>query len=108
MGASAAILISCLLSPAPANAAGTHFTAGVVMEKMSAAERYTFVAGIVEGLAMARYKKEGKKPEGMKCIYNWFYETPDVMRTVSAAFEKFPSYPPGTVVDVLTRSKCGE
>lgn len=92
----------------PMIASAQSFTAGIVMEKMDAKERYTFVAGIVEGLAMARYVKDGKKPEGMKCIYAWFYENPEVMRTVSAAFERYPSYPPGTVVDVLTKTKCGE
>lgn len=77
------------------------------MEKMEAKERYAFVAGIVEGLAMARYMSDGKKPEGMKCIYDWFYENPETIRTVYAAFEKYPDYPPGTVVDVLTRKTCG-
>lgn len=78
------------------------------MEKMAGGERYAFVAGVVEGLAMARYMKDGKKPEGMKCIYDWFYEDKSTLDTIYAAFQKYPDYPPGTVVDVMTRKKCGE
>ncbi len=107
-GASAAILISSILSPAPANAAGTNFTAGVVMEKMDGVQRYTFIAGVVEGLAVARYMKDGKKPDGMNCIYDWFYDDKTTKETIYAALGKYSSYKPGAVVDVLAKQKCGE
>lgn len=106
-GRKTAFLFSVALVCSATHAAETSFTAGVVMQKMDAKERYAFVAGIVEGLAMARYKSDGKKPEGMKCIYDWFYKNPDTIKTVYTAFEKYPEYPPGTVVDVLTRKSCG-
>ena len=78
------------------------------MTKMDGKERFAFVAGVVEGLAMARYVRDGKKPDGMKCIYDWFYKEPKTADTVYAAFERYPDYPPGTVVDLLVRRKCGE
>ncbi|MCB1392914.1 hypothetical protein [Nitrobacter sp.] len=108
MGASTAILISSFLSPTPANAAGTNFTAEKVMKEMDGVQRYTFVAGVVEGLAVARYMKDGKKPAAMNCIYDWFYDDKTTKDKIYAAFEKYGSYPPGSVIDVLAKQKCGE
>ena len=84
----------------------TDMTAGVVMEKMESGERYSFVAGIVEGLAISRYLQDGKKPDGMNCIYDWFYKNPKTIENIYAAFEHYPAYPPGTVIDVMTRKSC--
>lgn len=80
--------------------------AGTIMEKMKPDERFAFVAGIIEGLAMSRYMQDGKKPEGMKCIYDWFYEHSDNVDTVYGAFERYPDYPPGTIVDLMVRKAC--
>lgn len=78
------------------------------MSKMDGKERFAFVSGVVEGLAMARFIRDGKKPEGMKCIFDWFYKEPATIDTVYAAFQRYPDYPPGTVVDLLAKRKCGE
>lgn len=82
--------------------------AGIIMSKMDGKERFAFVSGVVEGLAMARFMRDGKKPEGMKCIFDWFYKEPATIDTVYAAFQRYPDYPPGTVVDLLAKRKCGE
>lgn len=95
-----------VIGSSPASA--TDFTAGVVMSKMEGKERYAFVAGVIEGLAMSRYMRDGKKPEGMKCIYDWFYKNTGATDTVYAAFQRYPDYPPGTVVGVLIKKTCGE
>lgn len=89
-------------------AAANDFTAEKVMKDMKPAERYPFVAGIVEGLAVARYFKDGKKMNGMECIYDWFYDDKQTIDTVYAAFGRFPTYPPGSIIYSLTRQKCGE
>jgi hypothetical protein len=103
---SAAVFVACLPGCAtPANA--TDFTAGVVMEKMTADQRYSFLAGIIEGLAYARFASDGKETSGMKCIYGWFYDDPKVTDLIYAAFKKFPDYTPGAVVAVLAKRKCG-
>lgn len=81
-------------------------SAGVVMEKMREGERYSFVAGIVEGLSIARYAQDGKKPDGMNCISDWFYSDPKALDNIYAAFGRFRDYPPGSVVDALARKKC--
>lgn len=70
--------------------------------------REELATGEVEGLAIARYNKDGKQKQGMKCIYDWFYESKQIAITVEAAFSKYPKYPPGSIVDVLAKQKCGE
>lgn len=101
-------LAACLPLVLPLSAAANDFTAEKVMKEMDGVQQYTFIAGIVEGLAVARYMKDGKKPEGMNCIYDWFYDDKSTKETIFAAFEKYGSYKPGAVVDVLAKQKCGE
>lgn len=90
-----------------ANAGASEITAENVMT-LPPADRYLFITGIVEGLAIARYNKDGKQKQGMKCIYDWFYESKQIAITIEAAFSKYPKYPPGSIVDVLAKQKCGE
>ena len=73
---------------------------------MTPDERHAYVAGIVEGLAYARYAADAKQVAGMKCIYGWFYDSPDTTETVYAAFRRYPDYPPGAVVAALVKRKC--
>jgi hypothetical protein len=60
----------------------------------------------VEGLAISRYMQDGKKPDGMNCIYDWFYKTPNTVDKIYAAFDHFPAYPPGSIIDALVRKSC--
>lgn len=83
-------------------------TAKKVMTDLPAGERYLFVAGMVEGLAVARYHKDGKKKDGMECILNWFYDDKHTKESIYAAFDRYADYPPGAVIDVLAKRKCGE
>lgn len=82
--------------------------AGKVMNKMNNDQRTGYIAGIIEGLAIARYNKDGKKSEGPDCIYDWYYREDGTLRAIFAAFDKYPTYPPGSIVDVLVKQKCGE
>ena len=84
------------------------FTAEKVMKGMDAKDRYVYLAGVVEGLAVARYMKDGKQKVGMECIYDWFYQDKKTVDVIYAAFEKYPTYPLGSVMDVLSKRKCGE
>lgn len=97
--------VSFLLGAGPA--AATDFTAGVVAEKMSPADRYTFTAGVAEGLAYSRYLKDGKTTEGMACIYKWFYAEGTTAK-IDEAFRKFPDYMPAPVMMALSNKECGE
>ena len=99
-------MISCASTPAVAD---TPLTAGIILEKMSSEQRSAYVAGVVEGLAYARFQRDGKQEDGLKCIYDWFYkEGGDTARTIYAAFERYPNYPAGVIVWTLMKKKCGE
>lgn len=71
---------------APPTYAQTEFTAGVVLDKMDARERYVFIAGIVEGFAHARFEADGGDPAGRSCIYRWFYEDEAAPGSIEQAF----------------------
>lgn len=82
-----------------------------LLSKMTPEERYSFVAGVVEGVAFHRYTIGNKDKAAMECVYDWFYEKHDGQRTIDliyVAFGKFPDYPPAAVVAALAKRKCGE
>jgi len=102
-----AICVPFAIALPGAGTAQTAMTAGVVMEKMPALERLAFVAGIVEGLAYARYAKDGKKTEGMGCVYRWFYDKKDRIDDIYQAFNRFKEHLPGAVVAAMVAKECG-
>ena len=91
----------------PSQARAQAMTAGVIMEKMPQADRYPFVAGIVEGLAFARYVKDGKQTGGMGCIYDWFYKKQDRIQDVYQAFNRFKEHMPVAIVATMVAKECG-
>lgn len=95
------------LAVLPVKAEATDLTAGVVMEKMTSEQRSSYIAGIIEGLAYARYAKNGKADQGMKCIYQWFYEKDGTLRKIHAAFDRFKDYLPGAVIAAMIEKECG-
>lgn len=94
------------LGAVPASA--TDFTAGAVVSKMAPEKRYSYIAGVVEGIAYARFVRDEKKAAGMECIYDWFYKAPSAFDTIYAAFEKYPAHTPGAIVATLAKRQCGE
>ena len=90
------------------SAAAEEMTAGVIMEKMEVGERYVFTAGIVEGLAYARYIKDGRDTAGRSCIYKWFYDDKTTVDVIYEGFKRYPQLLPGQVVGTLANEKCGD
>lgn len=83
-------------------------SAGVVLRNMEPQEQYTYVAGIIEGLAYARFVFDGNQEQpGMACIYNWFYEEDGTYEKILAAFASFPDHLPGAVTGALVKRRCG-
>ncbi|GAB5470459.1 MAG: hypothetical protein Kilf2KO_34890 [Rhodospirillales bacterium] len=107
-----AVTAAVMLGITPAHA--DDITAGSVLERMNADERFFFMAGIVEGLAYARYKADGNQTEGMGCIYDWFYrqgtfkDAPMARLQIEEAFARYPNHTPGAVVGALTILRCGQ
>jgi len=89
--------------------ADTPMTAGVVMEKMNSRERFFHISGIVDGFAYARFVKDNRREDGMKCIYDWFYGgSGSTALKIEDAFEKYREYPPSVIVWTLLKKQCGE
>lgn len=107
-----AYTITCLVVGIPlSHAEVPDLSTHSLMSRMTPEERYSFVAGIVEGIAFHRYTIGEKDKVGMECIYNWFYEGHNGQRTIDviyAAFGKYPDYPPAAVVAALANRKCAE
>lgn len=106
MAVSGALLVAATgVSPALA----TDFTAGIVATEMKVGDRYPFMAGIIEGLAYARYARDGNKDtQGMRCIYDWFYENKERPHEILATFRRFADYTPAAVVGAMLVKECGE
>jgi len=105
----AATVAVCLASLpfTPSQAHAQDMTAGVIMEKMPENARVPFVAGIIEGLAYARYARDNKQVTGMGCIYDWFYKKKDRIQDVYQAFNRFKDHTPGAIVAAMVAKECG-
>ncbi|MDI6029447.1 hypothetical protein QBK99_25180 [Corticibacterium sp. UT-5YL-CI-8] len=99
--------LSLLLAALPVAAEATDFTAGKVLNEMSADERAAYISGVVEGLAYARYKKDGDETGGMKCIYDWLYYEDTTPQDILSAFKRFPDHTPGAVMAAMVEKECG-
>lgn len=91
----------------------TDMTAGVVLREMPSNEFVVYVAGIVEGLAYARFRKDsvaaGRKIEdGMQCIRDWYHNNPESILKVEEAFRQHDKYPPWVVLAAMIKKECGE
>lgn len=69
-------------------------------------DHFPFVAGMIEGLAYARYIHDNAQTAGMKCIYDWFYESGTAMDTIYVVFSEFRDSPPAAVLSALLDQKC--
>lgn len=89
-------------------------TAGLIMTEMPARERATYIMGIVEGLAYARFRKDtgetgAKDSTGSKCIYDWFYTDANAtLLRIEATFGKYTEHFPSTLLATMIKKECGE
>jgi hypothetical protein len=107
-----AIVGAMVGTTAPA-VADTAMTAGTLVERLPVSERYTYVAGVIDGLAYARFQKDtaaaGEKAEdGMICIYDWFYKGENTFETIDTAFKTYGEHLPSTLVATLAQRECGD
>lgn len=83
-------------------------TAGVVLDWMSSDQKSAYLAGVIEGLAYARFVADNRSTAGMGCLYQWYYARENqVLEKILVAFARYPDQAPGAIVAVLARQKCG-
>lgn len=84
-------------------------TANEVLTNMESGERFSYVSGIVDGLAYARWLAERPNEEGMQCIYGWYYSNDDSVRArILTWLERHPDKPVDALMYVLIKKECGE
>jgi len=82
--------------------------AGFVLNEMNLEKRYTFVAGVIEGMAYSRFLRDRPNEEGMKCISSWFYGGGEKSwKKIYAIFKQYPKRQPAVLIYTLTKKKCG-
>lgn len=103
-----AIMIATLLFGVSA-AEATEINADVVMNKMNSDQRVSYVSGVIEGLAYARFVRDKPDETGMKCIYDWYYADNEKRwkKTLFPMFDRHIDKPIGVILHVLTKKACG-
>lgn len=107
-------LAGVLLFGAQTANADTAMTAGTVIDEMPVRERTSYIMGIVEGLAYARFQRDTQgsgeaNHEGMNCIYNWFYaDSMSRLDTIEATFSAYADQFPAVILSAMVKRECGE
>lgn len=83
-------------------------TAAEVRSKMNQDERSSFIAGIVDGLAQARWIKDKPDATGMRCIYDWHYKpTRKSVNSRETLMDRHPEKPISSLIFALVKKQCG-
>ena len=108
---SAMILSSAVFLANGQDAQAETLDAGYVLNKMTAEQRGSYLSGVVEGLAFARFVQDRPDESGMACIYNWQNENlgrPEAFKTVAAWLERHSERTVGVLLYTLIKRECGE
>lgn len=103
------IIVGLMLLPGGSASAEDLLDAGVVMD-MPHEQRLGYISGVIEGLAYSRFLRDRPNEDGMKCIFDWYYEGGDLKawNKIAAWFDRHPDKPVGALLYVLVRKECGE
>jgi len=84
-------------------------TADDVMNKMNDDQRSSFIAGVIGGLAYARFLSDRPDETGMSCIHDWYYgdDNKKNMKRMHAWFDKHLDKPIEPLLYVLIKKDCG-
>ncbi|MFT6658547.1 hypothetical protein [Maritalea sp.] len=89
-------------------AASKNLDAGFVLNKMTSDQQVSYVTGIVDGLAYARWRNGNKDGEGLRCITGWLGGKTDRWPLIDAFFAKHPTRQPAALLYILVSKECGE
>ncbi|SMX44528.1 hypothetical protein OCA8868_03166 [Octadecabacter ascidiaceicola] len=84
-------------------------TADDVLNNMTTDQRYSYIAGVVGGLAYSRYLREQPDQAGMSCIYDWYHDAEtDSWPQIATWFARHPDRQVEPLLYVLIKRECGE
>lgn len=87
---------------------GEKLDAGFVLNQMDEQNRSGFIAGVIEGLAYARFLRDKPNEDGMRCVTNWFYtDTAKRWETIKVVFARHHDKPPAVLLHLLIKKECG-
>ena len=102
-----AILIATMINGIHVKEAAA-LTAKDVLNNMSSKEQTSYVAGVVDGLAQARWINDKPDQTGMQCINDWFYNgQKKKWNQIDAWFNKHLDKPANALLYVLIKKECG-
>lgn len=100
-----AIILLCIFSD---TARAEELNAGAVLNQFNYDQRYGYVSGVIEGLAYARFLQDKPNEDGMKCIYDWYYQGGvEAWNKITAYFNRHQDKPVGALLYVLSKRECG-
>lgn len=102
-------LVALCAATSPSLAQAQNLDAGYVMNKMTAEQRVSYVNGIVDGLAYARFLRDRPDDTGYLCIINWFQT--DAAKKWELArkwLKRHPEKPASVLIYLMTKRNCGE
>jgi hypothetical protein len=103
------MIIGIELAIAPFGQANA-LTVAEIRENLSAEEQTHYVAGVVEGLAFARWIADDRDATGMNCIWSWYLgsDTQARFNQQMTMFDRHPDQQVSTLMYALIREECGE
>ena len=76
---------------------------------MGAKERGVYLAGLVDGMAQARWVRDKPNQSGVRCLNDWFYKGGDkVQSRIEQWFKRHSEKPSNALLYVLVKKECGE
>ena len=84
-------------------------TADEVLNKMNFDERHGYLAGVIEGLAQARWVADKPDDAGYNCIYDWYYKGgKEREELVNTWLNRHPDKSASGLIYVLVKKECGD
>lgn len=71
------VMMAGVVSTALSTQKAEALTAAEVMDNMNNEQIVGYTAGIVDGLATARWLSDKPDASGMQCIFDWYYQQPN-------------------------------
>lgn len=83
-------------------------TADDVLNKMDGKEQYSYIAGVVGGLAYSRYLRDKPDKGGMNCIYDWYHaDSKEAWGRIETWFSRHKEKMVEPLLYVLIKKECG-
>ena len=84
------------------------FTADEVLNQMDEDQRRTYLSGLVDGLAQARWAADNSDQTGWACITDWYYnDLQTAWDSIDQWFERHLDKPAASLLYVLIDRECG-